>query len=133
MARKLVRRQAAHELPGLSPLLSRLFVGRGIVEIEDLDNSLINLLPPDSFKGMAAAVAILQEALINQQRILIIGDFDADGATSSALMLLGLRSLGASHVNYLVPDRFKFGYGLTPEIVEDARCDCYRGQWDFQH
>jgi len=120
MARKLVRRQAAHELPGLSPLLSRLFVGRGIVDKRDLDNSLINLLPPDSFKGMAAAVAILQDALSNRQRILIIGDFDADGATSSALMLLGLKSLGASHVNYLVPDRFKFGYGLTPEIVEVA-------------
>lgn len=120
MARKLIRRQATHVLPGLSPLLSRLFVGRGIVSNEDLDNSLANLLSPDSFKGMGQAVSILQDAVVNRRRILIIGDFDADGATSSALMLAGLTALGASHVNYLVPDRFKFGYGLTPEIVEAA-------------
>ncbi len=110
----------AHELPGISPFLSRLFVGRGIVNIEDLDHSLSGLLSPDLFKGMEKAVAILQDAIFNNRRILIVGDFDADGATSSALMLSCLKSLGASEVDYLVPDRFKFGYGLTPEIVEVA-------------
>lgn len=120
MPRKLVRRQVAHELPGISPFLSRLFVGRGIVNIEDLDHSLSGLLSPDLFKGMKKAVAILRDAIFNNRRILIVGDFDADGATSSALMLSGLKSLGASEVDYLVPDRFKFGYGLTPEIVEVA-------------
>ena len=119
-ARKLIRRQVGHELPGISPLLNRLFVGRGIVDPEELDHSLANLLPPDSFKGMAKSVSVLQEAVINQQRILIIGDFDADGATSSALMVSCLTAMGAEHVDYLVPDRFKFGYGLTKEIVEVA-------------
>lgn len=117
---KLIRRKVDRELPGVSPLLNRLYVGRGIVRVEDLDNSLANLLPPDSFKGMADSVAVLQEAMVNQQRILIIGDFDADGATSSALMVSCLREMGAEHVDYLVPDRFKFGYGLTPEIVAVA-------------
>jgi len=119
-ARKLIRRQIGYELPGISPLLNRLYVGRGIVDPEELDHSLANLLPPDSFKGMAKSVSVLQEAIINQQRILIVGDFDADGATSSALMVSCLKVMGAEHVDYLVPDRFKFGYGLTKEIVEVA-------------
>jgi len=119
-ARKLIRRQIGYELPGISPLLNRLYVGRGIVDPEELDHSLANLLPPDLFKGMAKSVSVLQEAIINQQRILIVGDFDADGATSSALMVSCLKVMGAEHVDYLVPDRFKFGYGLTKEIVEVA-------------
>ena len=117
---KLIRRKVDRELPGVSPLLNRLYVGRGIVDVEDLDNSLARLLPPDSFKGMASSVAVLHEAVVKQQRILIIGDFDADGATSSALMVSCLKAMGAENVDYLVPDRFKFGYGLTPEIVEVA-------------
>ena len=117
---KLIRRKVDRELPGVSPLLNRLYVGRGIVDVEDLDNSLARLLPPDSFKGMASSVAVLREAVVKQQRILIIGDFDADGATSSALMVSCLKAMGAENVDYLVPDRFKFGYGLTPEIVEVA-------------
>jgi single-stranded-DNA-specific exonuclease len=120
MARRLIRRQVAHTLPDIPPLLNRLFVGRGIVSGEDLDHSLSNLLSPDTFKGMDDAVSVLQETITNQQQILIIGDFDADGATSSALMVSGLRAMGARHVDYLVPDRFKYGYGLTPEIVTAA-------------
>jgi len=114
---RLIRRQVNHELPGVSPLLNRLFAGRGIVDPNDLDSSLAGLLPPVSFRGMSDSVALLLEAVTSAQRILIVGDFDADGATSSALMVSGLKSLGARHVDYLVPDRFKFGYGLTPEIV----------------
>ncbi len=117
---KLIRRKVDRELPGVSPLLNRLYVGRGIVDVEDLDHSLANLLSPDSFKGMSQSVSVLQEAIVKQQRILIIGDFDADGATSSALMVSCLKAMGAQYVDYLVPDRFKFGYGLTPEIVAVA-------------
>ncbi|MBQ75168.1 MAG: single-stranded-DNA-specific exonuclease RecJ [Gammaproteobacteria bacterium] len=117
---KLIRRQVAHKLSGVSPLLNRLYVGRGVVDPSDLDNSMAGLLPPGSFKGMSDSVSLLQEAVTGQQRILIVGDFDADGATSSALMVSCLKAFGARHVDYLVPDRFKFGYGLTPEIVAVA-------------
>jgi single-stranded-DNA-specific exonuclease len=120
MVRKLIRRQIGYDLPGVSPLLNRLYVGRGIVDNQELDNSLANLIPPDSLKGIGQAVSILGEALKTRSKILIVGDFDADGATSSALMVSGLKAMGAQDVDYLVPDRFKFGYGLTPEIVEVA-------------
>jgi len=120
MTRKLIRRQVDYELPGISPLLNRLYVGRGIVEIAELDNSLINLVPPDSLKGIGQAVDILVDAIRANSKILIVGDFDADGATSSVLMVSCLRTFGAQNVDYLVPDRFKFGYGLTPEILEVA-------------
>ncbi len=120
MSVKLVRRRVDHELPGMHPLLSHLFAGRGISDPDDLDLSLRHLYSPDSFRGMAAAVAILQEAIMKGLRILIVGDYDADGATSSALMVLVLREMGAGSVDYLVPDRFRFGYGLTPGIVDMA-------------
>jgi single-stranded-DNA-specific exonuclease len=100
--------------------LSRLYVGRGVVSKDEVDHSLKNLLPPDLLKGMGAAVELLAGLIRQQARILIIGDFDADGATSSVLMVHGLRSLGAEQVDYLVPNRFEYGYGLTPEIVEVA-------------
>ena len=120
MPRVLKRRVAVSTLPGLSPLLSRLYVGRGVVSKDEVDHSLKNLLPPDLLKGMGAAVELLAGLIRQQARILIIGDFDADGATSSVLMVHGLRSLGAEQVDYLVPNRFEYGYGLTPEIVEVA-------------
>lgn len=74
-------------------------------------------LPPPELRGMDAAVALLTEALAARQRILVVGDFDADGATSTALALLGLRACGGRQVDFLVPNRFEYGYGLTPEIV----------------
>ncbi len=120
MPRVLKRRVAVSTLPGLSPLLSRLYVGRGVVSKDEVDHSLKNLLPPDLLKGMGDAVELLTGLIRQQARILIIGDFDADGATSSVLMVHGLRSLGAEQVDYLVPNRFEYGYGLTPEIVEVA-------------
>ncbi len=70
---------------------------------------------------MTAAVSVLEQALVGRQNILIVGDFDADGATSCALMVAGFTALGATRVDYLVPDRFRFGYGLTPEIVDASR------------
>ena len=84
------------------------------------DYSLKNMLAPTSMKGIEAAVLLLDHALQAQQNILIVGDFDADGATSTALLYRCLRAFGFHHVNFLVPNRFEFGYGLTPEIVDLA-------------
>ena len=84
------------------------------------DYTLSGLLPPSSLKGIDAAVELLYRHLSRQRRLLIVGDFDADGATSTALLYRALRAMGARHIDYLVPNRFEFGYGLTPEIVECA-------------
>ncbi len=86
----------------------------------ELDKSLARLIPYQQLKGIDAAVDLLVTALREGQRMLIVGDFDADGATASTVGVLGLRLLGAAHVDYLVPNRFEYGYGLTPEIVEVA-------------
>ncbi len=100
----------------LSPLLARLYAARGIVSATQLELKLQGLIPAQQLKGLNEAVTLLDRAIEQQQRILIVGDFDADGATSTALMVLALRQMSAN-VDYLVPDRFKYGYGLTPEIV----------------
>jgi len=107
-------------LGDLPPLLTRLYAARGVQSAEELDKSLARLLPFTLLKGIDAAVDLLVEALARRQRILIVGDFDADGATASSVGVLGLRLLGAAHVEYLVPNRFEYGYGLTPEIVAVA-------------
>ena len=101
-------------------LLTRLYAARGVQSQAELDKSLARLIPYQQLKGIDAAVDLLVVALEQHQRILIVGDFDADGATASTVGLLGLRLLGAAHVDYLVPNRFEYGYGLTPEIVEVA-------------
>ena len=101
-------------------LLTRLYAARGVQSPAELDKSLARLIPYQQLKGLDAAVDLLVQALDQRQRILIVGDFDADGATASTVGLLGLRLLGAAHVDYLVPNRFEYGYGLTPEIVEVA-------------
>ena len=106
--------------PGLPPLLGRLYAARGITDARELDRSLNSLLPFETLSGIAAAVGLLQQALREGQRILVVGDFDADGATSTALALRALRLMGATSVDYLVPNRFEYGYGLTPEIVAVA-------------
>ena len=107
-------------LGDLPPLLTRLYAARGVRSAAELDKGLARLIPFQQLKGMAAAVELLVTALEQGQRILIVGDFDADGATASTVGLLGLRQLGAAHVDYLVPNRFEYGYGLTPEIVAVA-------------
>lgn len=107
-------------LGDLPPLLTRLYAARGVSSEAELDKSLARLIPYQQLKGIDAAVDLLVTALEQRQRILIVGDFDADGATASTVGVLGLRLLGAAHVDYLVPSRFKFGYGLTPEIVAVA-------------
>jgi single-stranded-DNA-specific exonuclease len=100
---------------GVHPVLRRIYAARGVMDDEDLDLSLERLLPIGSLPGVEAAAALLRNHRTG--RVLVVGDFDADGATSSALVVRGLRGLKFSHVDYLVPNRFRFGYGLTPEIV----------------
>ena len=108
------------DLGDLPPLLTRLYAARGVQSAAELDRGLARLIPYQQLKGIDAAVDLLVQALQQRQRILIVGDFDADGATASSVGVLGLRMLGAAHVDYLVPNRFEYGYGLTPEIVAVA-------------
>lgn len=102
------------------PVLARIYAARGIDQASQLEHGLNNLTPFSAMKGVDEAVELLVQALQQQQRILIVGDFDADGATSTTVAVRGLRMLGAKHVDYLVPNRFEFGYGLSPEIVAVA-------------
>ncbi len=124
MKKEICRRQFTSEtpLPGsrLAPVLQRVFSARGIRSEAELNTQLKGLLPPENMKGLAQAATLLANACEQQARVLVVGDFDADGATSSALALLALRAMGFDQVDFLVPNRFEFGYGLTPEIVEVA-------------
>lgn len=105
---------------GLHPILARIYAQRGIESSEELERGLAHMLPLDQLKGIEVASELLAEAITTDQRILIVGDFDCDGATSSALAVRALHMLGATQVDYLVPNRFEYGYGLTPEIVAVA-------------
>jgi single-stranded-DNA-specific exonuclease len=105
----------------ISPLLQRIYLGRGITSDEQLERTLAKLPRPDTLKGLTEGVGLLEEALKQQQSVLIVGDFDADGATSTTLTLLAMRAMGMQHIDYIVPNRFEFGYGLTPEIVALAQ------------
>ena len=114
------RRPLPSELPslgGLHPVLARLYAARKVTSPEELEYGLKYLLPYQDLMGIEAAMDLLVEALQQQQRVLIVGDFDVDGATSTTLALEALRMFGLQQVDYLVPNRFKYGYGLTPEIV----------------
>ncbi len=106
--------------PDLHPILRRIYVHRQIQSPNELDYSLSGLLPFHLLKDIDKAVALLAQTIQAQENIIIIGDFDADGATSTTLALKVLRQLGAKHVDFKVPNRFKFGYGLTPEIVKET-------------
>lgn len=120
---KIIRRPIPKEsmsLSGLSPLLSRVYHSRGVSSDRDLSYRLQDIERPDSLCGLEQAHSLLYDALVQRQRILIVGDFDCDGATSTSLAVLVLRALGAEQCSYIVPNRFEFGYGLTPEIVEFA-------------
>ena len=103
--------------PRLHPVLRRVYAGRGVRSAAELELGLDQLLPVSTLDGLDGAVGLLVHHFELQSRILVIGDFDTDGATSSALVLRSLRRLGFADVGYLVPNRFEFGYGLTPEIV----------------
>jgi single-stranded-DNA-specific exonuclease len=104
----------------IHPVLRRIYAARGIGDAEELDLSLGRLLPVSRLKGIEAAAKMLQRSLASGESLLIVGDYDADGATSTALAMRALRAFGAESVDYLVPNRFDFGYGLTPELVELA-------------
>lgn len=122
---KIIKRRSINEedsqfSESLHPLLQRVYAARGVTSDREIAIDLNNLLPPDSLKDLDEAVALIILALKQQQRMLIVGDFDADGATSSALAVLALTAMGARNVDFLVPNRFEYGYGLTPEIVEVA-------------
>lgn len=108
------------EFSNCNPLLRRLYQSRGLSRSGELEYDLARLLPYQDLIGIDQAVQLLVDGLRQQQHIMIIGDFDADGATSTAVAMKCLRSFGAKRVSYLVPDRFKYGYGLTPEIVNVA-------------
>ncbi|MBR7889099.1 single-stranded-DNA-specific exonuclease RecJ [Marinomonas sp. A79] len=107
--------------PNMSSSLRRIFLARGVTTSRELDYRLPHLLRPDSLFDLTLAASILADAIEAGQKILIVGDFDADGATSTSLGMLALEAMGAIAPEYLVPNRFEFGYGLTPEIVEVAQ------------
>jgi single-stranded-DNA-specific exonuclease len=114
---RIVRRpQATFGLSGrLHPVLQRVYSARGVRSEAELDQSLVRLLPVGTLEGIPAAAELLCTHRLG--RVLVVGDFDADGATSCALVVRALRGCGFAHVDFLVPNRFEFGYGLTPEIV----------------
>ena len=109
------------ELPDdIHPVLRRIYAARNIRSKNELNYSLSELLPYSQLKGITQAVELLAQTLAEDKKILIVADFDADGATSCVLAKRGLEAMGARYVNYVVPNRFEFGYGLSPEIVEVA-------------
>jgi single-stranded-DNA-specific exonuclease len=117
--RRRVSGTALDFAPDLHPVLRRVYAARGIGAADDLDLSLERMLPVSTLEGVERAAELLA-AHRAAGRVLVIGDFDADGATGTALLVRALRALEFAHVDFLVPNRFKFGYGLTPGIVEQA-------------
>ena len=112
----------ALEQAGVHPLLARLFAARGVKSADELDEALGKLLPPAGLLGAADAASLLADAIGAGSRICVVADYDCDGATACAVILRGLRMLGAESANlgYVVPDRRVHGYGLTPAIVDLA-------------
>jgi single-stranded-DNA-specific exonuclease len=104
---------------GISPLLARIYAARGVTDPKQLDAELAGLLPITQLKNAEAMARLLADAIAAKQRLLIVADYDADGATACAVGLRALRVFGTT-VDYLVPNRFEYGYGLTPEIVRLA-------------
>lgn len=121
---KIVRRSisaAEDDLPpDLHPVLRRVYLGRNLRRCEELSHDLGRLIPASQLEGVDTAAELLHASMESAERILVVGDFDADGATSCALAVRVLRRMGAADVQYLVPNRFEYGYGLTPEIVRLA-------------
>lgn len=117
---RFIRRPVDRVLPGVHPVLGRIYGARGVTSVDELNHELKALLPPDGLPDLDVAVARLAKAVEQGERILLVGDFDADGATSVALAVTTLKALGAEQVDFVVPNRFTFGYGLSPEIVDLA-------------
>ncbi len=111
-----------HQLPAdLHPVLQRVYAARGVQDAAELDLALGGMLDYRSLKGIEEATVLLVQAVTTGRRILVIGDYDADGATSTALAVKALRQMGAAWVDFMVPNRFEYGYGLSPEIVAAAQ------------
>ncbi len=124
MTKTIQRRQAAPQqsldLSQWPKILQTVLANRNVQNAKELDYGLVSLEDPNRLKGIDEAVQLLEQALHGAWRILIVGDFDADGATSCALAVTALKAMGATYVEFLVPNRFDYGYGLTPEIFEVA-------------
>ncbi len=120
--RRLIARAAvAHRLDGTLPsVLQRVYAARGLVDMGDLALDLGRMLPPDGLKGLDTAVELLAAAIADGRKIVIAGDYDADGATGVALGMLGFKALGAAAVDYVVPNRVTMGYGLSPALAAIA-------------
>lgn len=124
MFKRIVPRRTLAEtadlLAGLPPLLRRVYLARDIRSDDELETRLSGLLAPEGLDGIGRAVDLLRGALQQQSKIVVVGDYDADGATASAVAVRVLRACGAQRVEFLVPDRFVHGYGLSPELAEVA-------------
>ena len=115
------REQRAHKLPKKMPkLLKQIYSSRGILVEDDLNVDIKSLIPTHQLFGIDSVSIELIDAIKNSKRIVIVGDFDTDGATSSSVMFLGLKLLGAENITYLVPHRITDGYGLSPEVVQQV-------------
>lgn len=124
MASPVIRQREVkpHSLPpSLHPVLQRIYSARGVTELTQVEHTASRLLHYQALLGIQAAAALLADSIRKQERITIVGDFDADGATSTAVCVLALRLFGHHQVNYLVPNRFESGYGLTPPLVDEAQ------------
>lgn len=125
MRKQIIRREmkqnAGTAFPHVHPLLQRIYAARDVTSQAELERALDYLIPYASLLGIERAAEIIATAVMQNKKILIVGDFDADGATSTAIAIRALRSFGAQHVQFLVPNRFAFGYGLTPELVQAAQ------------
>jgi single-stranded-DNA-specific exonuclease len=104
---------------GVNPLLARLYAARGVTNKTELETSLSGIISPEQLTNAPKMARLLADAIAENKKLLVIGDYDADGATATAVAVKGLRSMGAQ-VDFLVPNRFEYGYGLTPEIVQLA-------------
>lgn len=104
------------EQAGIHPLLAQLYAARGVQSTQELDDGLARLIPPGDMLGTSAAAKLLADAIESDKKLCIVADYDCDGATACAVGVRGLRMLGAQ-VSYIVPNRFEYGYGLSPEIV----------------
>lgn len=113
-------RAPGKSLGKLPPILQRVYAQRGVNSTSEIDYSLSGLIPPETLLNVNAGARLIYECIQKGGRIVIVGDYDADGATSTALFIRTLRTLGHTNVRYLVPNRFEHGYGLTPEIVAIA-------------
>ncbi len=122
MSLRIVQREAAGDFRdgSLLPLLQRIYAARGVTSSDDINLQLEQLLPYDGLADIEEAVGLLSQVLERQQKVLVVGDYDADGATSTALIIRVLRRYGLRNIDYVAPDRFEYGYGLSPQIVDVA-------------